>query len=127
MSGPEAKSSSGSQLPPPPAPTARDANPWPMPGQPAARPIPWPRGPKTALPSVVAGRSAAQPGMPPTGRKASPLRWLPFAIIVGVLVAVGSSALQSFHQGDFIGALLPLVVVGIIASGWWRSLRRDRR
>jgi hypothetical protein len=65
--------------------------------------------------------------MPPIGRKASPLRWLPFAIIVGLLVAVASSALQSFRQGDFIGALLPLVVVGIIASGWWRSLRGDRR
>jgi hypothetical protein len=127
MSGPETKSSSGSHLPPPPAPTARDANPWPMPGQRAARPISWPRGPKTAPTSVVAEPRAAEPGMPPIGRKASPLRWLPFAIIVGLLVAVGSSALQSFRQGDFIGALLPLVVVGIIASGWWRSLRRDRR
>ena len=127
MSGPEANSSSGSQLPPPPAPTARDANPWPMPGPPAARPIPWPRGPKMVSPSVVAGRRAAQAAMPPVERKTSPPRWLTFAIIVGLLVAVASSALQSFRHGDFIGALLPLVVVGIIASGWWRSLRRDRR
>jgi hypothetical protein len=95
----------GMPVPPPPAPTSRDANPWEMSA------------------SRVASRP---PSIPPSSRQQVGLRWLPFAIIGGVFIAVGGNALESLRRGDVIGALVPLVFVGFIAFGALRNLLRRR-
>jgi len=52
--------------------------------------------------------------------------WLPFAIVGGVLLAVGGNAVESLRRGDFVGALVPLVFVGFIAVAMLRNAMRGR-
>jgi len=52
--------------------------------------------------------------------------WLPFAIMGGVLLAVGGNAVESLRRGDYVGALVPLVFVGFIAVAMLRNAMRSR-
>jgi len=116
------------KLPPPPAPTSRDANPWSMPGAKPPRRIPGLRIDPAKLPERLKV-PPPQPvnAAPASGRNAPGLRWAPFAILGGIFIAVGFNALQSFRSGDFVGALAPLVFVGFVAAGMLRSLLRPKR
>jgi len=120
----------GTQLPPPPAPTSRDANPWAMPG---ARPtagsprlridpvrVSLPKNPRVLRDLPVPG-----PGSP-VERKGSPLRWVPIAILGLVFLAVANTARDAFRSGDVAGALIPLVVVAVVAAGFFRALRKGK-
>jgi hypothetical protein len=76
--------STGSPLPPPPAPTARDANPWPMPEQygdklssrkpvaPPATGIPKLGGPKSRLPQPPTTPQGVERLKPPSAAPTSP-------------------------------------------------------
>lgn len=140
------------RLPPPPAPVARDANPWPMPEQqgdaPRARGAhPWVGRRPQATPAAPAGipprlespvalpPKAMTPLAPPTAQAGQPARasrhglarFVPLAIFLGILGSVATGAFEALQRGDRIAAVVPLIVVGIIAIGWWRSMQRARR
>lgn len=101
----------GTQLPPPPAPTSRDANPWAMPGG----------KPRSRIPGL-----GIEP-VPPVARQGSPLRWVPIVILGFVFLAVANTARDAYRNGDVVGALIPLLVVGVVASGFFRALRKGKR
>lgn len=73
---------------------------------------------------------------PTTGPTASPAetsaqrrgisRYIPFAIFAAVIAAFAAGALDAAQAGDYVGALVPLVFLGIIVVGWWRSVRRAK-
>jgi hypothetical protein len=111
---------STSRLPPPPAPVARDANPWQISG----------RGGKTAQrrtsPRAPATQSMPPPAPPRTARHGL-ARFVPIAIFLAVLGSIASGAFEALRRGDRLAAIVPLIVVGIVAVGMWRSLRRSRR
>jgi hypothetical protein len=121
----------GTQLPPPPAPTSHDANPWTMPGGKPRSRIPGlgiepvrvslPKNPKVL-------RDLPGPGpVSPVARQGSPLRWVPIVILGFVFLAVANTAWDAYRNGDVVGALIPLVVVAFVASGFFRALRKDKR
>jgi hypothetical protein len=121
----------GTQLPPPPAPTSSDANPWTMPGGKSTSRIPGsgatplrvslPKNPRTT-------RDLPDPGPgSPDLRQGSLLRWVPGVILGAVFLRVANTARDAFRDGDLAGALVPLVVVAVVASGFFRALRRDKR
>jgi hypothetical protein len=119
------------QLPPPPAPTSRDANPWTMPGdRPQVRipglgidPV---RVSLPKSPGVLRDLPAPGPASP-SAPKASPLRWVPSVILGIVFLAVANTARDAYRSGDIVGALIPLFMVAVVASGFFRALRKDRR
>lgn len=110
----------GTRLPPPPAPTSRDANPWHMSAErPAAR-LPGLRVPPEQIPERL--KTAPQDGKPAAPSR---LRWVPFAMLGAVLLAVGVDALRAFQRGDYFAALVPLVFVAFVAVAILRSRQRD--
>lgn len=105
-------------LPPAPAPTARDANPWPL-STPAANPQP-------VHPRVAAARGsdeAAPPAPPPAARRRR-LVWLPLAIAGLVAATALRGAIEAFASGAAEAAIGPLVLVVLAAVIAWRRLRR---
>ena len=116
----------GTALPPAPAPTSRDANPWSLPTARAPQRLPGLRVDPARIPDRLkaAPSAAARPATPEAPRKVVHLRWMPYALVIGVLVAVGGNALDSFRRGDYIGAVIPMVIVGVIAFHSLRSLLR---
>jgi hypothetical protein len=50
---------------------------------------------------------------------------VPFVIFAAVVSAFIATALEEARAGDLAGAVVPLVFLGIIVLGWWRSLRRE--
>ncbi len=119
-----------SRLPPPPAPVARDANPWPMPRQQGdaqqGRAIP-PRFQRpTQLPPVAPTGTPSRNPSPAPGRSGIN-RFVPFAIFLAVLGSIAANAIKAVGRGDGLAALIPLVVVVMVAVGWWRGMRRARR
>jgi len=105
------------KLPPPPAPVARDANPWPMPRQ------------KGEAPRVRAERArvAKHPLPSPDPVRSSRhglSRFVPIAIFLAILGTVATGALEALGRGDRLGAIIPLVVLGVAAVSVWRSARR---
>ena len=66
--------STGSTLPPPPAPTARDANPWPMPEQYGDRPSP--RNPKARPATGSPTLGGPEPRMPQPPATRQEAKWL---------------------------------------------------
>jgi hypothetical protein len=116
------------KLPPAPAPTSRDANPWAMPGAKPQQRIPGLRIDPARLPERLKVPPAKPVDAVPGGeRKARTLRWVPVVILGGMFIALGGNALESFRRGDFVGALVPLVFVGFVAVGMLRSLLRQKR
>jgi hypothetical protein len=99
-------------LPPPPAPTARDANPWPISArQPTAR--------RAALPGVTRGHGRE----PRSGRSVLP-SLVAVAIALMVLVSALVRAGESSRFGDLVGPGIALFFVLIFAVS---RLRRARR
>jgi hypothetical protein len=90
-------------LPPPPAPTARDANPW-------------------TLSTPVARATAAAPETPRAARRRR-LAWLPLAIAGLVAATALRGAIEAFAAGDVEAAIGPLVLVTFAAVVAWRRLR----
>jgi hypothetical protein len=54
-------------------------------------------------------------------------RFLPIAIFLAVLGGIASGAFEALRRGDRLAAIVPLIVMGVVALGMWRSLRRSRR
>jgi hypothetical protein len=52
---------------------------------------------------------------------------VPIAVFLVILGSIASSALQALGRGDRLGAIIPLVVLGVAAISVWRSMRRARR
>jgi len=140
--------SGGSSLPPPPAPTARDANPWPMPEQYGDRPasrkgpqrttgIPTLTGPRarpatTVTPAPMSGPSRHETPPPRSEPVASnPLqssrdrvRFAPLLVMAGVAVGAVAAARRAWLVGDYAAAIGPLLVVVVLVFSAWRSSRR---
>ena len=53
-------------------------------------------------------------------------RFVPFAIFAAVIAAFIGGALEAARAGDYVSAVVPLVILGVIGVGWWRRMRRDR-
>ena len=109
--------STATKLPPPPAPVARDANPWPMPqrqGETRVR-AERPRLAKYPLPPPPDPIRPSRHGLS---------RFVPIAVFLVILGSVASGALKALGRGDRLGAIIPLVVLGVAAVSVWRSARR---
>lgn len=109
--------STATKLPPPPAPVARDANPWPMPqrqGETRVR-AERPRRAKYPLPPPLDPIRSSRHGLS---------RFVPIAVFLVILGSVASGALKALGRGDRLGAIIPLVVLGVAAVSVWRSRRR---
>jgi hypothetical protein len=109
--------STATKLPPPPAPVARDANPWPMPqrqGETRVR-AERPRRAKYPLPPPLDPIRSSRHGLS---------RFLPIAVFLVILGSVASGALKALGRGDRLGAIIPLIVLGVAAVSVWRSARR---
>ena len=109
--------STATKLPPPPAPVARDANPWPMPqrqGETRVR-AERPRRAKYPLPPPLDPIRSSRHGLS---------RFVPTSVFLVILGSVASGALKALGRGDRLGAIIPLVVLGVAAVSVWRSARR---
>jgi hypothetical protein len=106
------------RLPPPPAPVARDANPWPMPGRAGETPRAW---------SAKLSDHQYAPSDPVRPSRHGLARFLPIAVFFAIVASIVSGALESLGRGDRLGAFIPLIVIAIAAVSVWRSRRRSRR
>jgi hypothetical protein len=101
------------QLPPPPAPPARDANPWPLPGSPRTHRLPSIRRPR--------GRDAstrpAREGM----RNLVAVAVVAFIVVSGVL-----EALQGGGPESIVGLVVPLFILAILFLARRRKSNRLR-
>jgi hypothetical protein len=111
---------STSRLPPPPAPVARDANPWHVSsraGEPVRR--------RTAARGPT--NQPLPPPAPPGGARHGLARFVPIAIFLAVLGSIASGAFEALRRGDRLAAIVPLIVVGIVALGMWRNIKRSQQ
>lgn len=111
-------------LPPAPAPPSRDANPWPMSGQTGGAPKLHPR-------VREAVRKAGSKGDPPVVERApstggQKLAWLPYLMLVFVVVTSLRVAMEAFEAGNVEAAIGPLIAILFAAFFVWRRLRRKR-
>lgn len=108
-------------LPPPPAPTSRDANPWPMgEGHSPSR---------TGIPASA--KAPARPHRFPTKSPETiePRRrpaFVPLAILAFVAVTAIGLIADALESGNVEEAIGPIVAVVFVAFMLWRQLR-DRR
>lgn len=51
-------------------------------------------------------------------------RFVPIAVFLAILGSVASGAFEALGRGDRLGAIIPLVVLGVAAVSVWRSARR---
>jgi len=108
-------------LPPPPAPTASDANPWQM-SSPAAGSTRGPRHPRS-------------PGWPPTprtpgqpGRQRPRSRlWIPLLVLFAFLGSGVQTAIRALRQGEAESAIGALVVLAVVAVFAVRRMLTRRR
>lgn len=77
-----------------------------------------PRGRRTMSDPVSSGAG---------GRPGATLRWVPVVVLAFVFIAAASGAREAWRNGDLAGALIPVVVVLLVASGFFRALRKDKR
>jgi len=96
-------------LPPPPAPTARDANPWTISDVPGAGRASAPQAPTGRRRRFEPDRSRARPG------HERPARFMPFAVLIFIAGAGVNLALQALREGNVEAAIGALVVVGLVA------------
>ena len=106
------------RVPPPLAPVARDANPWPMPGRKTETS-------RMGGAPVVTGRSSL-PADPTRASRHGLSRFVPIAIFLGVLGSIAAGAFRAVERGDRFGAIVPLIVIGAAALSVWRASRRRR-
>lgn len=103
-------------LPPPPAPPAHDANPWPMS---SSKPAPGP----TLLPGRR--RSLPDPSRSVPGHRrplaAAPLLVLIFLCATGVRLAV-----HAWRDQDYAGMFAALAILSMVAFMVWRRSRSRR-
>ena len=110
-------------MPPPPAPTASDANPWTMTGERRPKFVPWARAP-LPLPRERTPREAAQV---PQSQPSSPLRFVPLLVFGGIFVMVVLTALEAIRAGAPLSAIGPLLVVAVVMVAAVRGMLRRRR
>ena len=105
-----------SGLPPPPAPPAHDANPWPMSASKSRQDL-------TAPPSRSRGRPDLSRSLPghcrPLG--AAPLLVLIFLCAAGVRLAV-----HAWRDQDYAGMFAALAILSLVALMFWRRSRVRR-
>jgi len=124
-------------LPAPPAPTARDANPWSISSQEPRQAAPRERG-QSPVPGSLGGQKSVSPASwPRTGAEPKrsreytvggprPRRLPLFALLVPatiVLVAL-LGAVRALESGDYRAAVGPLLAVGFAAFMLVRVMRR---
>lgn len=122
-------------LPPPPAPTRRGANPWPLSDTARKREAP-PR--EEQMPRIL---EELLSGVPPQQRPAGPPRqperrplpepgsrkrsgFLPLLVLLLIAGVVVRLALEARESGDWRELIPALFVIFFIAHSWWRSRRR---
>ncbi len=126
-----------SGLPPPPAPTARDANPWTFSSEktrPSAAPetgFQWRgRRPGVATSSSSAPISPAKPTSPRiAARKATgmgPRRRPLFSLVIPAAIALAAilGAVRALESGDYRAAVGPLIATAFVAFVLIRLMRR---
>jgi hypothetical protein len=138
------------ELPPPPAPVASDANPWNWPAPAAERPRTRPA--RAANPKVEQAQRLSRArdplaSTPPSPAPATPVPAatsgaaprkrdrrgglagiVPFGIFLIAMGVVASGALDALRAGAGLGAFLPLLVFALIFGiGALRRARRDER
>ena len=103
-------------LPPPLAPPAHDANPWPMS---SSKPAPSP----TLLPQRRRARPNPSPSAPSHRRPlgAAPLLVLIFLCATGVRLAV-----HAWRDQDYAGMFAALAILSLVALMFWRRSRVRR-
>ena len=109
-------------LPPAPAPPSRDANPWSMSGQGDDAPKLHPR-------VREAVRNADSKHAPPVVERSpsaghQKLAWLPYLMLVFVVVTSLRVAIEAFGAGNVEAAIGPLLAILFAAFFVWRRLRR---
>jgi hypothetical protein len=105
-------------LPPPPAPTARDANPWPMSGPTGASPQ------SSRQPAPRGIQRAARGGRSPAPSRDGQRRWVPVAILLFIAGTGVQLAMQALESGDVEAAVGALVILAMAALIAWRRLSR---
>ena len=107
----------GDGLPPPPAPTARDANPWPM-SEGAGGRAHEPRHPHT--PGWPPKRGSPKPG-PAVRKRRTP--WIPVLYLFAIAGVAMQFAIRAMWHGDVeaaIGAVVMLLLLAFAALRWNR-------
>ena len=51
-------------------------------------------------------------------------RFVPIAVFLVILGSIASGAFEALGRGDRLGAIVPLIVLGVAAVSIWRSARR---
>jgi hypothetical protein len=106
-------------LPPPPAPTARDANPWQISSPPDGVKAE-PRR-RRAL-----GRAPTPGSLEPRHGRRPRSSWIPLLMLFAVVGTGMEKAIQAFRDGDVETALGALVVFAVVAAVALRRLLKQR-
>lgn len=108
-------------LPPPPAPTSRDANPWSM----GEAHVPDRKGQPPA--AATPGRSTRFPTKPPSSLEPRRRPVVPIAILTFVAaIAIGLVA-DALRSGSLEEAIGPIVAVVFVAFMIWRAVTHAGR
>ena len=108
----------GDGLPPPPAPTARDANPWPL-SQGAGGRAHEPRHPRA--PGWPPRRGSPKPGPAGSKRRTPWIRMLYLFVIAGVAMQFAIRAMRHGDVGAAIDAIVLLLILAFAALRWNRK------
>jgi len=114
---PETAQQSG--LPPPPAPTARDANPWPMTAPPEAKQ-------HASQPRVPGRKGGSRSPDKTVAHRERRSHWIPLAILVFVAGAGVQQAIKAIGEGDVETAIVALVFVAMAAFVLMRRVKRKK-
>lgn len=122
-------------LPPPPAPTAHDANPWTISSEETRRPAAPGSGPPGygGSPGLGTSRSSSPisstkptspPILPRKGRASRRRPLFPLVIPAAVALAAILGAVRALESGDYRAAVGPLLATAIAAFVLMRMMRR---
>jgi hypothetical protein len=120
----ERDSSGTPGLPPAPAPPSRDANPWPMSDQGGGAPKLHPRVREAVRNADGKDAPPVVERSPSTGRQK--LSWLPYLMLVFVVVTSLRVAIEAFGAGHVEAAIGPLLAILFAALFVWRRTKRKR-
>jgi hypothetical protein len=96
-------------LPPPPAPTARDANPWPISSAPTGT------QPPPGQPRAPGGRLRRRPPAAVAARRKRASPWVPLLVLVFIAGTGVQMAIRAFAGGDIEAAAGALVIIAFVA------------